>query len=152
MIRLGAPTLAAALTLTSLASAQEATPPVRGVNRLLTILTADDPQTQLMAIVLTANAIAAGAEAQMLLCGPAGDIALKDAPESATGGQPPKEASPQGMMKAMIAQNGLKVQTCAIYLPGKGADASVLLDGVTPARPEAMGAEIVTPGTTVMSF
>jgi intracellular sulfur oxidation DsrE/DsrF family protein len=121
-------------------------------NRLLTILTAPEPQTQLMAMVLTMNAIAAGAEAEVLLCGPAGDIALKDAPASATAGQPPKDASPQGLMSMMMAKNGLKVQVCAIYLPGKGADASVLLDGVTAAAPDAMGAAIVAPGTTVMSF
>ena len=72
-------------------------------NMLITILTAAEPQTQLMAMVLTMNAIAAGAEAQMLLCGPAGDIALKDAPTSATAGQPPKDANPQGLMQMMMA-------------------------------------------------
>jgi predicted peroxiredoxin len=121
-------------------------------NRLLTILTAPEPQTQLMAMVLTMNAMAAGAKAEMLLCGPAGDIALKDAPETATAGQPPKGASPQGLMKMMMEKNGLKVQVCAIYLPGKAADASALLEGVTAAKPNDMGAAIVTPGTTVMSF
>lgn len=121
-------------------------------NKLVTILTAPEPQTQLMAMVLTMNAIGAGAKAEVLLCGPAGDIALKDAPETATTGQPPKGASPQGLMKMMMEKSGLKVQVCAIYLPGKGADASVLLDGVTAAAPDAMGAAIVAPGTTVMSF
>lgn len=123
-----------------------------GPNRLLTILTAAEPQTQLMAMVLTMNAMAAGAEAEVLLCGPAGDIALREAPASATAGQPPKDASPQGLMKMMMAKNGLKVQVCAIYLPGKGADATVLLDGVTAAAPDAMGAAIVAEDTTVMSF
>ncbi|WP_206050286.1 hypothetical protein [Oceaniglobus ichthyenteri] len=121
-------------------------------NKLITILTAAEPQTQLMAMVLTMNAIDAGAKAEMLLCGPAGDIALKDAPASATTGQPPKDASPQGLMQMMMAQKGLKVQVCAIYLPGKGTDASVLLDGVTAAAPDAMGAAIVADDTTVMSF
>ena len=121
-------------------------------NRLITILTAPDAQTQLMAMVLTMNAIGAGAEAEMLLCGPAGDIALRDAPESATAGQPPRGASPQGLMTTMMQNSGLKVQVCAIYLPGMGADASVLIDGVTPAAPDAMGAAIVAPGTSVMSF
>lgn len=105
-----------------------------------------------MAMVLTMNAIGAGAEAEVLLCGPAGDIALKEAPASATEGQPPKGASPQGLLKTMIEKNGLKVQVCAIYLPGKGADASILMDGVTAAAPDAMGAAIVAPNTTVMSF
>jgi intracellular sulfur oxidation DsrE/DsrF family protein len=121
-------------------------------NKLITILTAPEPQTQLMAMVLTMNAMAAGAQAEMLLCGPAGDIALQNAPASATAGQPPKDASPQGLMKMMMAQKGLKVQVCAIYLPGKGADPSVLLEGVTAAAPDAMGAAIVADDTTVMSF
>ncbi|MDX5356733.1 MAG: hypothetical protein LPK12_03225 [Rhodobacterales bacterium] len=123
-----------------------------GPNRLVTILTAPEPQTQLMAMVLTMNAIASGAKAEMLLCGPAGDIALKDAPASATAGQPPRDASPQGLMRMMMEKNGLKVQVCAIYLPGKAADASILLDGVTPAAPDAMGAAIVAPGTSLLTF
>jgi hypothetical protein len=44
-------------------------------NRLVTILTSAEPQIQRMAMVLTLNAMAAGAQAEMLLCGPAGDIA-----------------------------------------------------------------------------
>lgn len=45
---------------------------------LVTILTAAEPQTQLMAKVLTLNAVQQGATAQILLCGPAGDIALQE--------------------------------------------------------------------------
>ncbi|HHX83091.1 hypothetical protein ACDP63_23490 [Paracoccus sp. P2] len=145
MRKLAAATLIAGLGLAGAAQAE-------GPNKLLTILTAPEPQTQLMAMVLTMNAIGAGAEAEVLLCGPAGDIALKEAPASATEGQPPKGASPQGLLKTMIEKNGLKVQVCAIYLPGKGADASILMDGVTAAAPDAMGAAIVAPNTTVMSF
>lgn len=55
-------------------------------------------------------------------------------------------------MKTMMEKSGLKVQVCAIYLPGKGAEPSVLIDGVTPAAPDAMGAAIVAPGTSVLSF
>ena len=140
------------LSASALAIGLATTAQAEDPNKLITILTAPEPQTQLMAMVLTMNAIAAGAQAEMLLCGPAGDIALKDAPASATAGQPPKDASPQGLMKMMMAQKGLKVQVCAIYLPGKGADASVLLDGVTAAEPDAMGSAIIADDTTVMSF
>lgn len=138
---------AAALALSVAGTAQ-----AQDTNRLLTILTAPEPQTQLMAMVLTMNSMAAGAEAEVLLCGPAADIALKDAPASATAGQPPRDASPQGLMKMLMANQGLKVQVCAIYLPGLGADASVLIDGVGVAAPDAMGAAIVADDTTVMSF
>jgi predicted peroxiredoxin len=137
--------LGSVLALSSVAQAD-------GPNRLITILTAPEPQTQLMAMVLTMNAVAAGAEAEILLCGPAGDIALKDAPASATAGQPPKDASPQGLMQMMMTKSNVKVQVCAIYLPAKGTDASVLVDGVTAAAPDAMGAAIVADNTTVMSF
>ena len=92
-----------ALGVAAPAKAQAQTPEP---NRLITILTAADPQTQLMAMVLTLNAVDAGAEAEILLCGSAGDI----------------------------------------------ADASVLIEGVTATTPDAMGAAIVAPGTTVMSF
>ncbi|MBT8411538.1 MAG: hypothetical protein KJP02_07060 [Octadecabacter sp.] len=140
-------TAAAALALSVAGTAQ-----AEDTNRLLTILTAPEPQTQLMAMVLTMNSMAAGAEAEVLLCGPAADIALKDAPDSATAGQPPRDASPQGLMQMLMANQGLKVQVCAIYLPGLGADASVLIDGVGVAAPDAMGAAIVADNTTVMSF
>ena len=120
--------------------------------KLITILTSADPQTQLMAMVLTMNAMNAGADAEVLLCGPAGDIALADAPASATTGQPPKDASPQGLIKLLMAQKNLRVRVCAIYLPAKRMDASVLLEGVTAAAPDAMGAAIVGSNTTVMSF
>jgi hypothetical protein len=136
---------ALALGLATTAQAEEST-------KLLTILTAPEPQTQLMAMVLTMNSMAAGAEAEVLLCGPAADMALKDAPASVTTGQPPRDASPQGLMQMLIVNQGLKVDVCAIYLPGLGADASVLLDGVGVAAPDAMGAAIIADGTTVMSF
>ena len=120
--------------------------------KLVTILTASEPQTQLMAMVLTMNAVAKGAEAKILLCGPAADIALRDASETATAGQPPKGASPQGLLRMMIEKNGVDTQVCAIYLPGKGAGPEVLIDGVTPAKPDAMAAELIAGDTTVMSF
>jgi len=119
---------------------------------LVTILTASEPQTQLMAMVLTLNAVQQGASAQILLCGPAGEIALQDAPESATAGQPPRDASPQGLMRMMMDQHNVKVEVCAIYLPGLGADASVLLDGVTPAAPDAAARAILAENSVVMSF
>lgn len=119
---------------------------------MVTVLTAPEPQTQLMAMVLTMNAVQKGATAQILLCGPAGDIALKAAPASATTGQPPRDASPQGLMRMMMGQHNVKVEVCAIYLPGKGADATILLDGVTPAAPDAAAAAIMADNSVVLSF
>ena len=119
---------------------------------LVTVVTSPDPQTQLMSMVLTMQSVQQGAKAQILLCGPAGDLALKDAPESATAGQAPKDMSPQGLMKMIMDKTGTKVEVCAIYLPNKGLDASALLDGITAAKPPAMAAALMADDTTVLSF
>ncbi|MCV2892683.1 DsrE family protein [Lentibacter sp. XHP0401] len=118
---------------------------------LVSVVTAAEPQTQLMSMVLTSQAMAQGHAAHILLCGPAGDIALKEAPETATAPQPPMGASPQGLLKAAM-EKGAKVEVCAIYLPGKGADASVLIDGVTVAKPPAMAGAMAADDTIVWSF
>lgn len=119
---------------------------------LVTIVTAADPQTQLMALVLTAASVRQGAQAHVMLCGPGGDIALRDAPASATDGQAPRGASPQGLLQSLMADHGVTVEVCAIYLPGLGADASVLIEGVTPASPDAMAARLLDPNAAVLTF
>ena len=120
--------------------------------KLVTVVTSPEPQTQLMAMVLTLQAAQQGAETHILLCGPAGDIALREAPETATAGQPPQDMSPQGLMQTLRQNAGAAVEVCAIYLPGRGEDASVLLDGVGAADPAAMAARLIAPNTQVLSF
>ena len=118
---------------------------------LVTVVTSADAQTQLMAMVLTAQAVEQGAQTRILLCGAGGDLALKDAPSTATAGQPPRGASPQGLMQMMMGK-GVTVEVCAIYLPGKGADASILLEGVGVAQPPAMAGAMRDAATSVWSF
>ena len=118
---------------------------------LVTIVTSDQPQVQLMSMVLTHQAMAKGHPTRILLCGAAADMALKDAPESATAGQPPKGASPQGLLMAAL-QKGATVEVCAIYLPGKGVDPSVLMDGISVAQPPAMAGAMTAEDTIVWSF
>jgi hypothetical protein len=118
---------------------------------LVTILTSEEPQTQLMSMVLTMQSLQQGASTYTLLCGPAGDLALKDAPASATAPQKPKDMSPQGLMQ-MIMSKGGKVEVCAIYLPNKGVGADALLDGITAAKPDAMAARLLADNTRIMSF
>src|SRR6056297_3649497 len=86
---------------------------------LVTILTSEDPQTQLMSMVLTMQSLKQGSTTYTLLCGPGGDLALRDAPAAATAPQKPKGMSPQGLMRMIMDQGGT-VEVCAIYLPNKG--------------------------------
>jgi predicted peroxiredoxin len=120
--------------------------------KLVTVVTSADPQTQLMSMVLTMAAAQQGAQAHILLCGPAGDLALRDAPETATAGQPPRNMSPQGLMQMIREKTGTTVEVCAIYLPGRGEDASALLDGIGVAEPGAMAARLMATDARVLSF
>ncbi len=122
------------------------------VPNLVTVVTSAEPQTQLMAMVLTMQAAQQGAKAHIMLCGPAGDLALKDAPASATAGQPPKDMSPQGLMQMIREKTGATTEVCAIYLPGKALDASALLDGVGVADPAEMAQRLMAADTRVLSF
>ncbi len=119
--------------------------------KLVTVVTSDNAQTQLMAMVLTTQAVEQGAETRILLCGPGGDLALIDAPESATAEQPPRGASPQGMLQ-MLMERGVTVEVCAIYLPGLGAEADVLIEGVGVAQPPAMAGAMLDEDARVWSF
>ena len=119
--------------------------------KLVTVVTSDDPQTQLMSMVLTMQSLKQGATAHVLLCGPAGDLALKDAPVAATAPQKPKGMSPQGLMQKIL-QAGGAVEVCAIYLPNKGVGKNALLDGVGAAKPPEMAARLIAENTTVLSF
>ena len=123
-----------------------------GPDTLVTILTAPEPQTQLMAMVLAMQSAQQGAKPHILLCGPAGDMALKNPPETATTPQPPRDMSPQGLMMRILEMPGAKVEVCAIYLPGRGADPSVLLDGVGVAKPPAMAAAMIAPNARIASY
>jgi intracellular sulfur oxidation DsrE/DsrF family protein len=52
----------------------------------------------------------------------------------------------------MLMSRGVTVEVCAIYLPGLGADQSVLIDGVGVATPPAMGAAMLDSSAKVWSF
>ncbi len=123
----------------------------RQAKPLVTIVTSPEPQTQLMAMVLTMQAVQQGASAHILLCGPGGDLALNEAPEGATAPQKPRNASPQGLLRK-IMETGTPVEVCAIYLPNKGADPDVLLDGITVAKPPAMAAKLLEDDARILSF
>ncbi|WP_425404201.1 hypothetical protein [Hwanghaeella sp.] len=124
----------------------------KGPTDVVTVVTASDPQVQLMAMVLTMQSAKRGLAPSILLCGPAGDMALADAPASATTGQPPMNMSPKGLMLKIMEMPMAKVDVCALYLPGKGLDASALTKGIGVAKPPAMAEALMAPHSKVLSF
>lgn len=140
------------LKATAVALVLAATPALaEDAKKLVTVVTDANPQTQLMGMVLTNQAIDRGMPTRILLCGPAADIALKEAPETATAPQPPKGASPQALLMAAV-KKGARAEVCAIYLPGKGLGPEALIEGVGVAEPPAMAKAMAARGTRVWSF
>jgi len=140
------------LQIAAVAVAVVASPALaKDVRRLVAVVTDENPQTQLMSMVLTLQAADRGVATRVLLCGPAGDMALAEPPESATAPQPPKDMSPQGALMTAMEQ-GVKVEVCAIYLPGKGLGPEALIEGVGVAQPPAMAERLLESGTRVWSF
>ncbi len=119
---------------------------------IVTIVTSSHAQTQLMAMVLTMQAVKQGANAHILLCGDAGDMALKDAPKTVTAPQKPKGMSPQKLMKLIMEKTKTKVEVCALYLPNKDMKASELIDGITAANPQKMGQRLLVDNVRILSF
>lgn len=124
MKKIFAITLAAMLFIPNLLSANSA----KGLN---VVVTSADAQTQMMAMVLSMMTLKQKKEVNMTLCSSAGDLAVKGMKSTIL---KPKDKSPKMMLKA-IMKSGAKVQVCPLYLPNAGKDASVLLDGITVAKP-----------------
>jgi len=118
---------------------------------LVTVLAAPDAQTQMMAMVLTMQSMQQGAGTRILLCGPAADLALKDAPASATAPQKPLGIGPQDLMKKLMSE-GTPVEVCAIYLPNRDSGPEVLLDGVGVAKPPQMAGHLIAENARILSF
>jgi hypothetical protein len=122
------------------------------VSSLVSLVTSPQPQIQLMSMVLTVQAAQRGVDVHVLLCGAAGDMALKDAPESVTAGQPPLNVSPQSFMEILRQNENVSIQVCALYLPGIGKDQSALLSGIGIASPGDMAAILVEGDARVLSL
>ncbi|RXJ84719.1 hypothetical protein [Arcobacter cloacae] len=126
--------LLSSLVLSTAAVANENS--AKGLNVLVT---AKEPQTQMMAMVLSTMALKQNKEVNVTLCSDAGDLAVKGM-ESPT--LKPQDKSPKMLLEGLIKQ-GAKVQVCPLYLPNASKDASVLLEGITVAKPAEVVAKLL---------
>ncbi len=120
-------------------------------SQILTVLTAAEPQTQLMGLILTRFSAQAGADVRVLLCDAAGDLALAEPPQSATAPLAPRGMSPHGLLSGLM-EAGVTVQVCAIYLPNSEYTEADLMDGVGVATPPEIAAVMVEPNTKIFTF
>ena len=140
--------LLVALALTISTGAAKAADPVKS---MLVILTSPETETQAMALVLANQAAKAGTPVNLLLCGPAGDIALRTPPDAAGKVVTPKGMTVLSLLGALKAKGG-KVDVCAIFLPNRKLGAEALAGGIGIAKPPVIAAEMTAPGTRLATF
>lgn len=135
-------------TLTALAFALGCTSAFADTQQVTVVLNSGSTMTQGIALVLTNQMQEQGAQVHVLLCDQAGDIALKDA-----GGDTlkPMDATPAKLLGAAM-QKGATAAVCALYLPNTGNTPDKLRDGVTPAKPAEMGADLLEADRKVFVF
>ena len=136
--------LASLITPTLLSAGQ-----VKGLNVLVN---SENPQTQAMAMVLSLMTIKKHKkEVTIVLCGPAGDLAdknIKGTPVKRPNGKAP---SAKDHLKLLI-KKGAKVEICPLYLPNSGKNKSILLDGITVAKPPVVAGKLLDSDYQTISF
>ena len=115
---------------------------------LFVIVTTDDPVTQLMSMVLATQSMEKGATVDVLLCGEAGSLGIKDSPETLL---KPNDTSPQMLLRNLI-RNGVAVELCPPYLPNNGKTAGDLMDGVSVAKPPLVADRLLHEQTRILSY
>ena len=107
-----------------------------------------DNQAQGMAMVLATQMLEQKVAVRVLLCGPAGQLALKTYEPAAL---KPRNVTPKQMMQARI-QGGATVEVCALFLPNANLASADLVAGVAVAKPPEVAAFMVKPGVRSFGF
>jgi predicted peroxiredoxin len=105
-------------------------------------------QTQGVAMVLAAQALAQKTTVRVLLCSDGGQLAVKDKDSAALKpmNKSPKELL-QGLMKA-----GAKVEVCALFLPNADLKPTDLIEGIAVAKPADIAAYVLQPNVKTLSY
>ncbi|MEA3370386.1 MAG: hypothetical protein U9Q40_03530 [Campylobacterota bacterium] len=137
--------LIATLITPNILSADQA----KGLNVLVN---SGEPQTQAMAMVLSLMTIQKHKkQVNIVLCGAAGDLAdknIKGVPVKRPNGKAP---SAKQHLKLLI-KKGAKVAVCPLYLPNANKDKSILLEGITVAKPPVVAGRLLNEDFANITF
>ncbi len=111
-------------------------------------VTSADNQSQGMAMVLATQMVEQKAAVRILLCGPAGQLALKTYEPAAL---KPRNVTPKQMLAGLM-KAGATVEVCALYLPNAERTPADLTEGVTVAKPPEVAAYMLKPGVKSFGF
>jgi hypothetical protein len=136
------PRLILIMLLAALPAAAQTKPP------LLVIVTSPAPMTQAMAMFLAREALSRQTPVRMVLCGPAGELALSSYAGPAF---QPAGLTAQQFLRGVI-QAGAQVQICPIFLNNPPGAAAALIEGVAPTTPADVGAFMDRPDVRFLNF
>lgn len=115
---------------------------------MFVVITDKEPMVQMMALVLSTQTVEQGKSLRILLCGPAGQLALKGSKQTMF---KPLDKSPQMLLGALMSK-GVKVEVCPLYLPAVSKSESDLVPGITVAKPPVVAKEMRGEGLRLMNF
>ena len=115
---------------------------------LFVVLTSDDAETQMMAMVLATQSLNKDVPVRVLLCSDAGDLALKDSESPAFA---PADRSPKQLLMGLI-DSGVQVEVCGIYLPNRDYTEADLMDGIGTAAPPEVAEFMKQEGVRYFTF
>ncbi len=117
-------------------------------DELFVVITSDDAETQMMAMVLATQSFNQDVPVRILLCSHAGDLAVadKESVEFEPAGRSPKQ-----FMQNLLNQ-GVQVEVCGIYLPNRDVEESDLIEGVRVASPPEVAQYMKREGVRYFTF
>ncbi|MEA2098861.1 MAG: hypothetical protein U9P72_01890 [Campylobacterota bacterium] len=121
-------------------------------NGLNVLVNSGNSQTQAMAMVLSLMTIKKhNKQVNIVLCGQAGDLAdknIKGTPVKRPNGKAP---SAKDHLKLLI-KKGASVEVCPLYLPNAKKDKSILLKGITVAKPPVVTSRLLNKNFQNITF
>jgi predicted peroxiredoxin len=143
--------LLAPIQTTAAEPIKPAAPPTTSVDNtkgIFVILTDEEPMTQMMALVLSTQTFEQGKSLQILLCGQAGKLAVKNSKQTMF---KPINKSPQMLLAELIAR-GVQVEVCPLFLPNFNMSESQLITGVTIAKPPVIARKMRAEEIKLVTF
>lgn len=117
-------------------------------DELFVVLTSEDPETQMMAMVLATQSLNRDIPVRVLLCSSAGELAVSNSESPAF---EPAGRSPKQLLDGLIS-NGVTVEVCGIFLPNRDYDESDLTEGVGVASPPEVAEFMSQSGVRYFTF
>ncbi len=118
------------------------------IKGVFVMVTSGEPQTQMVAMSLSTQVLDKGKYVRILLCGPGGDMALRNSSGVIL---KPLGKSPQMLLQGLI-QKGVPVEICPFYLANRAESEADLIDGIAIAKPPVVADGLLEPGVKLFTF